>query len=226
MKRNIAFIFLTGTSGGSAPRPMEFSRHCADRHRPCCGTTGGFSRRHDQHRYTTSLSLGRLLSSRDVFRFAMCCQDNSSPSVCKLSLFPCLLPFPFVFRLDFRRPSCHHVTWRDIANGTVQPHIVVVVDQPVYHPLRVFEARQLPSDQQFVLQRVVELLQLPVRLRVVWRCVAVDEAVQPASAHRFSSPSPFGLLQGFVKDKGKTSDDLPAPLPEDNGGDFQILANR
>ena len=108
----------------------------------------------------------------------------------------------------------------------MQPHIVVVVDQPVYHPLRVFEARQLPSDQQFVLQRVVELLQLPVRLRVVWRCVAVDEAVQPASAHRFSSPSPFGLLQGFVKDKGKTSDDLPAPLSEDNGGDFQILANR
>lgn len=57
MKRNIAFIFLTETSGGAAPRPLEFSRHCADRHRPCCGTTGGFSRRHDQRRYTTSLSL-------------------------------------------------------------------------------------------------------------------------------------------------------------------------
>ena len=203
MKRNIAFIFLTGTSGGSAPRPMEFSRHCADRHRPCCGTTGGFSRRHDQCRYTTSLSLGRLLSSRDVFRFAMRRQDNSSPSVCKLSLFPCLLPFPFVFRLDFRRPSCHHVTWRDIANVTVQPHIVVVVDQPVYHPLRVFEARQLPSDQQFVLQRVVELLQLPVRLRVVWRRVAVDEAVQPASAHRFSSPSPVRPSSGICQRQGE-----------------------
>ena len=85
-------------------------------------------------------------------------QGNPSPSVCKSSLFPRLLQFPFAFRLDFRRPSSHHVTGRDIANGTVQPHIVVVVDQPVYHPLRVFEARQFPSAQQFVLQRVVELL--------------------------------------------------------------------
>ena len=70
-------------------------------------------------------------------------------------MFPRLLQFPFAFRLDFRRPSRHHVTGRDIANGTVQPHIVVVVDQPVYHPLRVFEARQFLSAQQFVLQRVV-----------------------------------------------------------------------
>ena len=57
LKRNIGILFFAGIPGGAAPSPLEFSRHCADRHRPCCGTTGGFTRRHGQRRYTTSLSL-------------------------------------------------------------------------------------------------------------------------------------------------------------------------
>src|ERR1035438_6383253 len=84
----------------------------------------------------------------------------------KFSLLARRFQLPIPCRQDLLLPSGQHVRRRDIADGAVQPHRVVVVDVLGNEPPRVVLRQRCTRPDAFSFQRFVPTLDLAVGLRV------------------------------------------------------------
>ena len=68
-----------------------------------------------------------------------------------LPLFSCLLQLPISFSMDLLLTAGEHVLRRDVANGTIQADIVVMLDVPLHQTPRIVQGqwRSRPDASSF-----------------------------------------------------------------------------
>ena len=81
------------------------------------------------------------------------------------SLFARLLQFAISRRMDLRLPPGQHVRWRDVADGAVKAHRVVVLHVLLDEPLPILLRQRRARPDALPFERFVPALDLPIRLR-------------------------------------------------------------
>ena len=81
-----------------------------------------------------------------------------------LPQFPCLFQFPVPLFENFQFSDIELVNWGNVANGTVQPDVVVVRNKLLHHCPGIVKGKRYAGPDAFSLDSGMKTLQLAVGL--------------------------------------------------------------
>ena len=73
------------------------------------------------------------------------------------------------FRVDFLLTPRQHILRRDVADGTVQADVVVMLDVSLHQAQRIVQRERCSGPDTLALQRLVPTLDFPIRLGIIGR---------------------------------------------------------
>ena len=93
--------------------------------------------------------------------------SSRGPLAAILPLFPRRVQLPIPLGLNLLLMPGEHVLWRDVAGGTVQADVVVMLHVTLYQAPCIFQRQRCSQPNALAFQRLVPALNLAVRLRIV-----------------------------------------------------------
>ena len=84
-----------------------------------------------------------------------------------LALLPGGFQLAVAFRVDFLLTPRQHILRRDVADGTVQADVVVMLDVSLHQAQRIVQRERCSGPDTLALQRLVPTLDFPIRLGIV-----------------------------------------------------------
>src|SRR5208337_5191993 len=94
----------------------------------------------------------------------------------KLPPFPRLLQLPVALGVDLLSPPRQHVLRSEVADGAIQPNVVVMLDVALHQSPRIFQRQRRSRPDALPPERFVPAFDLSVRLGIVRRGSDVGHA--------------------------------------------------
>src|SRR5215471_17226494 len=91
------------------------------------------------------------------------------PLPTNLTLFSGLLQLPISLTMDLLLTAGEHVLRRDVANGTVQADVVVILHVALHQPARILQRQRRSRPDTLSFERFVPTFDFSVRLGIVRR---------------------------------------------------------
>jgi len=107
--------------------------------------------------------------------------------------------FAVAFRVDFLLTPRQHILRRDVADGTAQADVVVMLDVSLHQAQRIVQRERCSGPDTLALLRLVPTLDFPIRLGIVVRTYVMPEMRMNSLKSRAMNCGPLPeMIRGFA----------------------------